>query len=108
MRSQRIKMFAARVDHALNRAHASGKLQWFNAAFAAERCKNPTLNYRSARIRLRNVIARRLLRRQPLSVASLIAEIFRRETPADRPPVAQKQKSEGRSPPRDKTSQRAR
>jgi hypothetical protein len=76
MQRERLKRLAATIDRALSDMHNSGKLQWFNAAFAAARCKNPALNYRRARIQLRNLIMRKLILRQPLDAKTLAAETF--------------------------------
>jgi len=90
--SQKLRRRAlrARLDRALQKAQASGHLHWFNAAFAAARCDNPTLNYRWAFIRLRNAILKRLVQRQPMTVETLKAEIFGPRRAGAASPVSEK------------------
>lgn len=83
----------SKLDRALQKAHEAGKLQWFNQAFAEQRRLNPVLNYRTARVRLRNVIMKRLLRCQPMTVESLTAEIFRAPSAGVGSPAAPNEKT---------------
>jgi hypothetical protein len=69
------RALAAAVDRAIDRAQATGQLQWFNRLFAAARKQNPKLSYRVARIRLRNAMMARIGCGEWLT-AELIAEIF--------------------------------
>jgi hypothetical protein len=89
MSRARLKHLAATIDQALTDMHNSGKLQWFNAAFAEARRKNPELNYRRARIRLRKLIIRTLIRRQPLNPKTLAAETFAAQVRKSERPCAE-------------------
>jgi hypothetical protein len=93
--SQRRLLIATKVDRVLNKLHNTGKLQWFNAAFAAERCKNPALNYRRARIRLRRLIVYKLMHGQPLVAKSLAAETFAAQSPKSAPVCAEMDRADG-------------
>lgn len=67
---------AARIDRAIATANQAGKLKWFNRAYVEYRQDHGSLTYRSARLRLRKAILRRVMRRQPWNQASLVIEIF--------------------------------
>ena len=87
--SSRRLLLATKVDRVLNKLHNTGKLQWFNAAFAAERRNNPALNYRKARIRLRRLIVYKLMHGQPLVAKTLAAETFAAKAPKSEPVCAE-------------------
>jgi hypothetical protein len=79
----------------LNKLHNTGKLQWFNAAFAAARRENPALNYRRARIRLRRLIVYKLMHGQPLVAKSLAAETFAAQVNKTAPVCAEIDQADG-------------
>jgi hypothetical protein len=93
--SQRRLLIATKVDRVLNRLHNTGKLQWFNQAFAEARQRNPTLNYRKARIRLRRLIVYKLMHGQPLDAKTLAAETFAAQLPKSKPVCAEMDQASG-------------
>jgi len=81
------RRLGASVERAIATANNTGKLQWFNRAYVKHRQRNGNLTYRAARVRLRDAIVRRLMRRQPWNPANLIPEIFGAASPGRRPPM---------------------